>query len=96
LAKKGREQEAIEVLCNVFDLQEDDPYVQGEMEAIRAAIAIEKNSGSSKASALLKKDILQTRYRVILAWFGLFMNQWSGVSAMYYPDGLCQPLIVSC
>lgn len=82
LAKKGREKEAIEALCAVFDLQEDDPYVQGEMEAIRAAIAIETGQGAGKISSLFKNDILQTRRRVILAWFGLFMNQWSGVSTL--------------
>jgi len=48
------------------------------MEAIQAAIAIE--SGGQKISALFKSDILQTRRRVILAWFGLFMNQWSGIN----------------
>ena len=79
LAKRGREQEAIQVLCDVYDLPEDDPYVQGEIEAIRAAIAVEKQSSSNGIIGLFKKDILKTRRRVILAWFGLFMNQWSGV-----------------
>ena len=80
LAKRGREKEAEDVLCNVFDLEPSDPYIQGEMEAIRAAIAVEKSSGASGIGSLFKADILQTRRRVILAWFGLFMNQWSGVS----------------
>ena len=84
LAKRGREEEAIEALCAVHDLQPTDPYIQGEIEAIRAAIAIE--SGSKKMSALFKSDILQTRRRVILAWFGLFMNQWSGINlGEFYP-----------
>lgn len=80
LAKRGREKEAIEVLCTVFDLPEDDDYIVGEIEAIRAAIAIEQGQGAQKWTGLFKKDILQTRWRVFLAWFGLFMNQWSGVS----------------
>ena len=78
LAKRGRESEAVEVLCAVHDLPKDDPYITGEIEAIRAAIAIE--AGVQKMSALFKSDILQTRRRVILAWFGLFMNQWSGIN----------------
>lgn len=82
LAKRGREKEATEVLCTVFDLPEDDDYVQGEMEAIRAAIAIEQSQGAQTFTGLFKKDILQTRWRVFLAWFGLFMNQWSGVSRL--------------
>jgi len=82
LAKRGREREAIEVLCAVHDLQPDDEYIVGEIEAIRAAIAIEH--GSRGISALFKSDILQTRRRVILAWFGLFMNQWSGINLVVY------------
>ena len=82
LAKRGREQEAIEVLCAVHDLQPNDPYIVGEIEAIRAAIAIE--SGSKNWSALFKKDALQTRKRVVLAYFGLFMNQWSGINLVVY------------
>lgn len=78
LAKRGREEEAAEVICAVFDLPRDDPYVQGEIDAIRAAIAIETSEGAGKMLSLFKKDILQTRWRVLLAWFGLFMNQWSG------------------
>lgn len=78
LAQRGREREAVEVLCAVHDLQPDDPYIVGEIEAIRAAIEIEH--GSQKISSLFKSDILQTRRRVILAWFGLFMNQWSGIN----------------
>lgn len=82
LAKRGREHEAIEVLCAVHDLPADDPYIVGEIEAIRAALAIE--TGAGKVSALFKSDILQTRRRVILAWFGLFMNQWSGINLVVY------------
>lgn len=80
LAKKGRDKEAVEVLCAVFDLQEDDEYVVGEMEAIRAAINVEAYEGSGAWTSVFKKDILRTRWRVFLAWFGLFMNQWSGIN----------------
>ena len=80
LYKRGRSSEAREVLCAVFDLDENDPYICGEMDAIGAAIAIEKGEGAQKISGLFKKDILQTRRRVLLAWFGLFMNQWSGIN----------------
>ncbi|KAK3073470.1 hypothetical protein LTR53_004958 [Teratosphaeriaceae sp. CCFEE 6253] len=84
LAKKGREEEAAATICAVFDLQPDDPYVLGEMEAIRAAIAIETGEGAGKALSIFKKDKLQTRWRVLLAWFGLFMNQWSGINLVVY------------
>lgn len=98
LAKRGREKEAVEVLCAVFDLPEDDEYIVGEMEAIRAAINVEKGEGSAAWTSVFKKDILQTRWRVFLAWFGLFMNQWSGinlVSENLIPDFLQNMLIVN-
>ena len=82
LAKRGREEEAIDVLCRVHNLPATDSYIIGEIEAIRAALAIE--SGSKGTLALFKKDILQTRRRVFLAWFGLFINQWSGINLVVY------------
>ena len=84
LANKGREQEAIEVLCAVFDLEPDDPYILSEMEAIRAAINLERGEGMEKIFSLFKPDILQTRRRVALAWFGLFMNQMGGINLVVY------------
>ena len=72
------------MLSAVHDLPEDDEYIQGEIEAIRAAIAIETGQGAQKVFGLFKKDILQTRRRVLLAWFGLFMNQWSGINLVVY------------
>nr|OQO21119.1 hypothetical protein B0A51_09357 [Rachicladosporium sp. CCFEE 5018] len=84
LAKRGRIDEAREVLCAVFDVPDDDPWVLSEIRAIEAAIAIERGSGAGTVSALFKSDILQTRKRTILAWFGLFMNQWSGINLVIY------------
>ena len=84
LAKRGREREAIEVLCAFNDLLEDDPYIQDEIEAIRAAIAVETGAGAQKISALFRKDNLQTRRRVFLAWLGLFFNQMSGINLLIY------------
>ncbi|KAJ4290580.1 hypothetical protein N0V90_010797 [Kalmusia sp. IMI 367209] len=84
LCKRGRTEEAREVLCAVFNLDNNDPYVVSEMDAIRAAISIETGEGAQKISGLFKKDILQTRRRVLLAWFGLFMNQWSGINLVVY------------
>ena len=66
------------MLCAVFDLSPDDPYIVGEMEAIRMAVELEQSEGAQGVSAIFKKDILKTRRRVGLAWFGLFMNQMSG------------------
>jgi MFS family permease len=78
LFKRGREQEAIDVLCAVFDREESDPFIQEQVEQIREAIAIEKRAGAQNISGLFKSDRIRTRRRVILAWFGLFMNQMVG------------------
>lgn len=78
-------EEAVEVICAVNDLPEDDPYVVTEMESIRQVIALEQNEGAQSWTAVFKKDVLQTRKRVGLAWFGLFMNQLSGINL-----GTCQ------
>ena len=78
LCKRGRDAEAEEVLCRVFDLPPDDEYIMTEMEAIREAVAIEKDAGASHVFGLFKSDKIKTRRRVMLAYFGLFMNQLSG------------------
>lgn len=67
MAKRGRIEEARDVLCAVWDLEPDDPYICGEIEAIQAALALE--SGVTTFTSLFKTDILQTRKRVILAWY---------------------------
>jgi MFS family permease len=73
LFKRGREREAIEVLCQVYDLPVEDPYIQSEIKGIKSAIASE--IGVKSHLSLFKNDKLRTRRRVMLAYFGLFMNQ---------------------
>lgn len=74
----------MEVICAVNDLPEDDPYVVTEMESIRQVLALEQNEGAQSWTSVFKKDVLQTRKRVGLAWFGLFMNQLSGINLGTY------------
>ncbi|PSN72001.1 general substrate transporter [Corynespora cassiicola Philippines] len=84
LAARGREEEAIEVLCAVFDRDRNDPFIVEQVEGIREAIAIETRAGAQKLSGLFKDGKLKTRRRVLLAWFGLFMNQLSGINMIVY------------
>ncbi|PPJ58607.1 hypothetical protein CBER1_03532 [Cercospora berteroae] len=84
LAKRGREDEAAEVICAVWDLRPDDPYVIEEMAAIRAAVALERREGGQSYMSVFKPDALQTPRRVALAWFGLFMNQMGGINLVVY------------
>jgi MFS family permease len=90
LAKRGRMEEALEVICAVNDLPEDDPYVVSEMESIRQVLALEQNEQAKSWTSVFKKDILQTRKRVGLAWFGLFMNQLSGINLGTYQEPAVQ------
>jgi hypothetical protein len=85
LANRGREAEAIEVLCAVFDRQADDPFIVEQIDDIREAIAVERQAGAQKISGLFKNDRVKTRRRVILAWFMLFMNQLSGINVVSRP-----------
>ena len=80
LFKHGRNEEAIEVLCRVFDLPEDDPWIQAESRAILYAIEIEAAEGSQRISHLFKNDRFKTGRRVLPAWFALFMNQMGGIN----------------
>ncbi|KAJ9616718.1 hypothetical protein H2200_000437 [Cladophialophora chaetospira] len=82
LFKRGREEEAIEVLCAVFDLPRDDPYIVSEVRAIKQAVSIESSTRSHRA--LFKNDRLKTRRRVLLAYFVLFMNQMVGINLVVY------------
>lgn len=84
LYKRGRKEETLEVLCAVHDLPEDDEYIVSEMEAIRMAVELEQNEGSQKVLAVFARDRLKTGRRVMLAWFGLFMNQMSGINLVVY------------
>ena len=54
------------------------------MESIRQVLALEQNEEAQNWTSVFKKDILQTRKRVGLAWFGLFMNQLSGINLGTY------------
>lgn len=80
LYKRGRKEETLEVLCAVHDLPPDDEYIIDEMQSIQMAVQLEQQEGTQSTFAVFKKDILQTRKRVMLAWFGLFMNQLSGIN----------------
>lgn len=82
LFKRGREEEAIEVMCAVYNLSPDDPYITSEVAAIKHALSVE--SGVRSHLALFKSDKLMTRRRIMLAYFGLFMNQMVGINMVVY------------
>lgn len=80
LYRKGRNEEALQVLCDVFDRVPSDPKVVTESEGILDAIALETVHGEYKWSQLFKKDEVQTGKRVLLAYGMQFMNQMGGIN----------------
>ena len=84
LCKCDKDQEAIEVLRAIYDPLPDDPYIQSEIAAIRKAVSIERAEGASKILSLFNSGRLKTRRCVILTYFGLLMNQMSGISLVIY------------
>lgn len=68
------------VLCDVYDMQPDDPQVVSESEGILEAIELETLHGEYKWSQILKRDEVQTGRRVLLAYGMQFMNQMGGIN----------------
>ena len=75
LYKHGRNEEALQVFCDVYDGQPDDLKIQKESQDIIEALKIEEEHGEYRWSQLLKRDEVQTGRRVLLAYGMQFMNQ---------------------
>lgn len=80
LYRHGRPEEALQVLCDVYDKQPDDPKVVSESEGILEAIELETLHGEYRWSQILKRDEVQTGKRVLLAYGMQFMNQMGGIN----------------
>ncbi|KAH7082009.1 putative transporter [Paraphoma chrysanthemicola] len=85
LYNHGREAEAMEVLCAVYDKEPTDVYIVQEKNAIIQAIELEESANRSKSFlAIFKNDGVKTGYRVLLAWGVQFMNQAGGINLVVY------------
>jgi sugar porter (SP) family MFS transporter len=85
LFNHGREEEAVEVLCAVYDKDRTDTYIVEERAAILRAIELD-HSAEQKSSlwTMFKRDDVRTRHRVLLAWGMQFMNQVGGINLVVY------------
>ncbi|KAH7324589.1 general substrate transporter [Stachybotrys elegans] len=83
LYNHGREQEAIQVLCDIYDMHPEDPVIVAEAAAIRQAVAMELEIDKSFWAAF-RNDEMRTGYRVFLAWLAQFMNQMCGINLVVY------------
>ncbi|KAK5127315.1 hypothetical protein LTR08_004354 [Meristemomyces frigidus] len=81
LLKKGRPQEAREVLSALADVPEDDPKVRADVEEITASIAI---TGQGRFLDIFTNGELRLFNRVCLACAGQMFQQMSGINALAF------------
>ncbi|KAL6407857.1 hexose carrier protein [Ilyonectria robusta] len=79
----GQREEAIKVMCHVFDKNPTDPWVIQEVNAIEQAIELEFEAQVSLLDCF-KNDRVKTGHRVLLAYFAQFMNQVGGINLVVY------------
>ncbi|KAI9841234.1 MAG: hypothetical protein M1837_000899 [Sclerophora amabilis] len=84
LAKHGRNDDALKVLCDVYDEEPNDPKVSREYSDILQTVAAETERGQYRWSQILKQDEVQTGRRVLLAYGMQFMNQVGGINLVVY------------
>ncbi|KAG6986426.1 hypothetical protein G7Y79_00090g101220 [Physcia stellaris] len=84
LYAKGKNREALQVLCDMYDVPPEDEKIQHEQNAVLEILAIERETGEYKWSQLLKRDEVQTGRRVLLAYGMQFMNQMGGINLVVY------------
>ncbi|KAF4914924.1 Sugar transporter STL1 [Colletotrichum viniferum] len=85
LFKHGREQEAVQVLCDVFDKDPTDDYIRAEVYSIHHAIELEASEKTQSSFMIIfKNDRVKTGQRVLLAWGAQFMNQLGGINLVVY------------
>lgn len=94
----GKDAEALEVLCKVYDLPPDDPKIRKEENEVLETLKIEREHGEYRWSQLLKRDEVQTGRRVLLAYGMQFMNQMGGINLVVSDDLVtrCPQVMFSC
>lgn len=85
LFNHGREQEAMDVLCAVYDKDPTDSFIVAERTGILQAIELEAAGNNTKSLlSVFRNDHQKTGYRVFLAWFAQLMNQICGINLVVY------------
>ena len=80
----GRPEEALQVMCDVWDSEPDGEKVQKLQDDIQHALQVERKHGEYKWRQLFKRDDVQTGRRVLLAYGMQFMNQMGGINLVVY------------
>lgn len=80
----GRNEEALQVLCDVWDSPPDGPQVVKMQDDILETLQLERTHGEYKWRQILKRDDVQTGRRLLLAYGMQFMNQVGGINLVVY------------
>ncbi|KAE8336660.1 hypothetical protein BDV24DRAFT_168091 [Aspergillus arachidicola] len=82
--KEGRDDEALQILSDVYGRPKDDAKILAEQAEILEALAIETKHGEYKWRNILKRDEVCTGHRVLLGYGMQFMNQLGGINLLVY------------
>lgn len=80
LYSHGQNDEALQVLCEVWDGEPESDMVSRQQKDILEAIEMERRHGEYRWRDILKRDEVQTGRRVMLAYGIQFMNQMGGIN----------------
>lgn len=80
LYARGRNEEALEVICDVWNSDPSGEKVQKMQDDILGALELERKHGEYKWREIFKRDEVQTGRRVLLAYGMQFMNQMGGIN----------------
>ncbi|KAF9890352.1 hypothetical protein FE257_006018 [Aspergillus nanangensis] len=84
LYQKGRNEEALQILSDVYGLPKDNPRILAEQAEVLEALAFENKHGEYKWRNIFKRDEVATGQRVLLAYGMQFMNQIGGINLIVY------------
>ncbi|EME78934.1 uncharacterized protein MYCFIDRAFT_179012 [Pseudocercospora fijiensis CIRAD86] len=77
---EGRNEEAMQVMCDVWGTGAEGEKVSKMQDEILAALDLERKHGEYRWRDIFKRDDVQTGRRVLLAWGMQFMNQMGGIN----------------
>ena len=64
----NRPEEALQILCDVYERPPDHPKIIKEQNDVLTALKVEREHGEYRWSQLFKRDEVQTGKRVLLAY----------------------------
>lgn len=84
LYSRDRAEEAVEILCRVYDKEPSDPIIVHETTQIVEALKYVEQNGKFRWRDIFKNDSVKTGRRVLLAWGVQAMNQLGGINLVVY------------